>query len=452
MRFAFVLAALVATLDTAIACPAEAVLAEDVSTSDAPSTTASCLTNIDWRHVRRLFEVRYAMGAAGTTRTGIGSMASAFAALELGFALQFGSDPAQPSYEIELSGGASAQRFTGAVEATGLATRAGLRLGPARMAAAMRDEGRGNMATFPLTMELAHTGELAARPRIGSRPELARALYNRERVELATRVIRIEGAGTKVATTAPGATEPSKPSAWALDVFPLYAGLDFAAQDATRFDTTIGGAMLGVVEHTLGAKLDVLALEHRRSDLSMTGPTSLQTIWVLKLDGVDPHTGTGYRMGWGELVVPDELSDFAYRVDPENGRLTIGGFGWYSQPRAWGGFGVQYGREPYISMAGEIGLEDRVSAEVYVPRALGLVARAFGARTKRLVDDALVHDLTAGIEVDATYAGDGWSSRLGLELGRTYYTALDDAMPTTTGFVGSLGLTLQHTGRRAWLR
>lgn len=456
MRFAFVLttlAGLVGSTGLATACPVEsAVLAEDVSTNAAPTTSAPCLTNVDWRSVRRLFEARYAIGASGTTRTGVGSMTSAFAALELGFALQLGSDPAQPSYEIELSGGASAQRFTGAVEATGLTTRAGLRLGPARMVASMDDEGRGNIAAFPLTMELAHSGELAARPRISSRPEMARALYSRERVELATRVIRVEGAGTKAATTAPGTTEPRKPSAWAIDVFPLHAGVDFAAQDATRFDTTIGGSMLGVVEHTLGAKLDLLALDYHRSDLSMAEPTELTTIWMLRIDGVDPHTGTGYRMGWGEVVVPEQHAAFAQRVDPENGRLSIGGVGWYSRPRGWGGFGMQYRREPYVSMTGELGLEDRVSAEVYFPRALGLVARTFGARTKRLVDDALVHDVTAGIEVDATYQGDGWSSRLGVELGRTYYTVLDDAMPETAGFVGAVGLTLQHTGRRAWSR
>jgi hypothetical protein len=78
--------------------------------------------------------------------------------------------------------------------------------------------------------------------------------------------------------------------------------------------------------------------------------------------------------------------------------------------------------------------------------------RGFGARTTRLVDDALVHDLTTGIELGASYGGKGWTSKLDLELGRTFYTALDNTMPTEAGFVASFGLSVQHTGRRAWLR
>lgn len=448
MRPALVLVVtLCADLAVAAACPSAT---DEVSTDHAPSTTA-CFTDIDWRSVRRLVEVRYALGASGEARSGIGNMASAFAALELALALQFGSDPAAPSYEIELAGGGAAQRYTGAVDATGLATRAGFRLGPARLAATIVDEGRTNAAFFPLTMELAHSGELAARPRIGSRPELARAQYNRQRVELATRMLRVEGAGEKPATTAPGATPPRRPSARAIDLFPLHAGIDVAAQDTTRVDATIGGSLLGIVDHDRGGKLDLLRLDHRHTELTMQGPVSLVTVWMLRLDGVDPGTGTGYRIGWGEVIVSDELADFARAVDPEDERLAIGGIGWYSE-RAWGGYGVQYQREPYIAITGEIGLEDRVAAEVYVPRWWGLVGRAYGARTKRLAGDVLAHDVTMGLEVGATYAGPGWSSKLGVELGRTFYTMLDETLPTTTGFVASFGATLQHTGSRAWLR
>lgn len=444
--------ALVFRSGLATACPPPTPsLPTDVSTNETPATASPCIVHVDWRTGRRLLEVRYALGAGATTRSGIGSTANAFGALELAYALQFGSDLDQPSYEIEGSAGVAAQRFAGAIDANGLVTRAALRLGPARVAESVVDEGRANFAAFPMTMELAHTGELGARPRISTRPELARALYGRERVELATRVLRVEGAGTKASTSPPGETEPSAPSSWALDVLPLHTGLDVAMQDGSRIETTVGGALMGVVEHTMGAKLDLLGVEYRHVDLPMSEPTSLMTVWMLKLDAVDPTTGTAYLLGWGEVVVPEELQAFARHIDPENGHLTIGGAGWYAR-RAWGGFGMQYKREPYIAMTGELGLEDRVSGEIYVPRALGLVARGFGARTHRLVDDELVHDFTAGIEIDASYARDSWQATLGLELGRTFYTALDASMPTTTGFVAALGVTAQHTGRRAWHR
>ena len=450
MRVAFAVAGLALSSSSAFACPERVADPTDVSTNEAPATTDPCIVDVDWRSVRRLFEIGYAVGAGGTSRSGIGHAANAFAALDLAYALQFGSDPAQPSAEIELTGSATAHRLSGAIDATGLVTRGSLRVGAARMAEAMVDEGRGNVAVFPL--ELAHTGELAARPRISTRPELARALYGRERVELATRVLRVEGAGEKASTVAPGETKPRKPSAWAIDLLPLHTGVDIAMQAGTRFDWTVGGALLGVADHSMGAKLDVLGVEYRRIDLPMSGPTTMETVWVLRMDAVDPKTGTGYLLGWGEVIVPDALQDFADRVDPENdGTVTIGGVGLYSHTK-WGGFGAQYKREPYLAMTGELGLEDRVSGEVYVPRALGLVARVFGASTKRLIADELSQDFTAGLELDASYATGGWRSTVGLELGRTYYTALDNALPLRAGFVAALGLTVQHSGRKAWTR
>jgi hypothetical protein len=179
---------------------------------------------------------------------------------------------------------------------------------------------------------------------------------------------------------------------------------------------------------------------------------NLFTVWMLRLDGVNPKTGTSYMLGWGELVLPEELNAFAHEFDPDDGTPTVGGAGWYSKPRVWGGFGMQYKREPYVSLSGELGMEDRVSAEVYVPGALNLVARAFGARTKRLVADAFVQDFTTGLELVASYERWGVTSNLGLEIGRTFYTALDDTIPMTTGFVASAALTIQHAGTHAWRR
>ncbi|HEY5934322.1 MAG TPA: hypothetical protein VIU61_06805, partial [Kofleriaceae bacterium] len=120
--------------------------------------------------------------------------------------------------------------------------------------------------------------------------------------------------------------------------------------------------------------------------------------------------------------------------------------------RSWGGFGLQYKREPYVSMQGDIGLEDRVFGEISVPRALNLVARTFAARATRVVDGTVQYDSTAGFELDASYAHRGWIGKVGLEIGRTYYTALDNALPGSAGFAAAVELTLQHTGGRTWTR
>jgi hypothetical protein len=409
------------------------------------------MTNVDFSRTRRTFEVGYAVGAGGTSQTGVGNAGSVFGALDLGYGLQFGGDEAQPSYEIELTGGVTALRVAGDVQATGVITRAGARIGPAQMNASIVDEGRGNLAVFPLTMELAHVGELAARPRMSARPEMARKLYGRERVELATRIVRVEGAGEKAQSGAPGQVEAKKPSSWSLDFMPVHAGLDVAMQDGARIETTIGGAMLGVEEHTSGASLEFFGLEHRRIALPMS-TTDLATVWMLRIDGVDPYTGSQYRMGWGEVIGMPGRDELGMKLDPENGSISIGGVGWFSKRRAWGGFGAQYKREPFVTMTGDVALEDRLSAEVYVPRALGLVASVFAAWTTRLVDGELKTESTAGFELGASYAGDGFTSKVGLEIGRSYYTALDDAMPTSAGFAAAFGLTVQHTGRRAWMR
>lgn len=454
MRSALLIAALSALFPAglALACPpATLSLPTDVPTDDTPATGSPCIVRVDWRSTRRLLQIDYALGAGATTQSGLGETASAFGAIELAYALQFGADVEQPSYEVEATAGVAAQRFAGAVEANGLVTRAAVRLGPARVAAAVVDDGRSNFAAFPMTMELAHTGELGARPRIGTRPELSRALYGRERVELATRVLRVEGAGTQASAVRYGDTASTPPSSWGLDLLPLHAGLDVAIQNGSRIETAVGGALVGVVEHTTGAKLDVLGVDYRHVDLPMSAPANLLTVWVVKLGTVDPSTGTSYFLGWGEAVVPEAQLDFAYRIEPESGRLTIGGVGWYTR-RTWGGFGMQYKREPYIAMTGELGLEDRISGELYFPRLLGLVARGFAASTHRLVDDELVHDHTAGVEIDVSYTRERWRATVGFELGRTFYTVLDDSMPTTTGFVAAFGITAQHVGRRTWHR
>ena len=449
VRFAALFASLVSAPTIATACPTGAPT--QVTTDATPATNSPCIYDVDFTHSSRAVEVGYALGGAGTSQTGIGQTATAFAGLDLGYAMQFGSDPDQPSYEIELSGGVSAQRSAGDVAATGLVTRGEARLGPAQVTEAVIDDGRTNFAFFPFTMELAHTGELAARPRLAARPELARALYNRERIAVSTRLIRAEGAGEKAQTTAPGATLPKKPTSWALDFLTLHGDLDIAAQSATRTEAGIGGALLGVTEHTTHASMDVFGIDHRHVAFATGEATSFDTLWMFRFQGVNPDTGTQYYIGWGDVIAMPDRDVLARKIDPENGDVTIGGLGWFAK-RWWGGYGAQYKREPFATMTGEVALEDRVSGELFFPRPLPVTARAFWARTTRLVEDELRHSTTAGVQLDTSYARGGFVSTLALECGRTFYTVLDDTMPQSTGFAASAGLTVQHSGRRTWVR
>ena len=439
-------AALTTSSAIAFACPDQ-----QVTTDEAPATSSPCAHEVDFSRVRRSISAGYSVGAGGTTQTGVGQTALTFAGLELGYGLSFGGDDDQPSYELEVSGEVSAQHLDGDVSTTGLVTQASARLGPAQITEAVVDDGRANFAFFPLTMELAHTGEMGALPRLGSRPELARSPFDRERLALSTRLVRVEGAGEKASTAAPGATLPKKPTSWALDFITLHGDLDVAKQSATRVETGIGGALLGVTEHTTQASAEVFGIEHRRIDLPMTGATNLDVLWMLRVNGVNPQTGSQYYVGWGAVIDMPDRDELAHRIDPENGDISIGGLGWFAN-RAWGGYGLQYKREPFVTMAGAVALEDRVSAEVFVPRPLPVVARAFAARATRLVDNELRHDSTAGVQLDTSYARGGFVSRLGVELGRTFYTALDDTMPQSTGFAASAGLTVQHSGKRTWMR
>lgn len=441
MRISVALFAIALEALDAMACPGQDA---DISGTSTPS--AWCLST-DWGQVRRSFEIRYAVGAGGATRTGLGASANAYATLELGSAWQFGGDPAQPSYEIEVSAGATGARSTGALDTNALTTRAALRLGPARLPPSIIDTGRGNIAPFPLTLELAHAGELGARPRLGARPELARAMYDRQRVELATRAVRIEAAGTTVAqTTAPGTVAPAEAASYAVDAFPVRASIDLARQDGMRVDTRVSGAMVGIVDHARGA-LAIIDVEYRHVDVAPVAPIELFTLWFFRYDVVDHRTQTAYSVGWGQTMFRQAVDLAASFGD--DGSPMVGGVGLFTH-RAWGGLGFQYRRDLYVASTGDIGLEDRVSGELSLPALLGGVLRGFTARTSRLVDDKPVHDVTAGVEVAASYERAGVRAQLGLELGRTFYTALDDTLPTTTGFVTQLGLTLQHAGRHAW--
>jgi hypothetical protein len=430
----------------ASACPG--TLPHEVSTDESPGTQSPCMRQVDFSTYRSAVDIRYVLGASGANQSSVGTTANAFVVLDLGYGLQFG-DEAQPSYEIELSAGAAGQRTGGDVSATGLVTRGTVRVGPAQMAPSVLDEAKGNIAWLPLTWELAHVGELQAQPRLSARPDLSRARYGRERVELATRLVRVEGAGEKKASTAPGLTEVKKPTAWVIDAIALHGGVDATMQNGTRLETTIGGAMLAGGEHTSGLSMEFFGIEHRHYNLPMLGTSNLAVFWALRVDGTNPKTGTQYYAGWGEVIEMPDRDKLAERIDPYEQKLTIGGLGWFFN-RGWGGWGLQYKREPFMTMTGAVALEDRVSAEVFVPRALNLVVRAFAASATRLVNDDLRHDSTAGVELDASYTRDGFTSKLGLGFGRSFYTSLDGGLPDRAGAAASVALTVQHAGGRSW--
>jgi hypothetical protein len=445
MRIARVVLILPLLPEVASACPQ--MLFNEVSTDDRP-VVRPCMQQVDFSTYRRAIDIRYAIGASGTTQSTLGTTATAFGGLELGYGLQFGNE-AEPSYEIDLSAGVTGQRTGGDVSATGLVTRGSLRIGPAPMSPSVVDEARGNMAWLPLTWELAHAGELAAQPRLSARPDLSRARYNRERLELSTRVVRVEGAGEKERDTAPGMTREKKPTSWVVDAIPLHGGLDVTMQDGARTEMTIGGAMLAFAEHTGGISIEMLGIDHHRYDLPMLEPVNLDTISMLRIEGINAHTGARYYVGGGEVIAMPDRDKLAERIDPSEGKITVGGVGWFFI-RSWGGWGAQYKREPFLTMTGAVALEDRLTAEVFVARALNLVLRAFTASATRLVNDELRHDSTAGVELDASYTRDRFTSKIGVGLGHSFYTALDGALPDRAGMTANVALTVQHAGGRSW--
>ena len=347
-------------------------------------------------------------------------------------------------YQLAASVGAAAHHVAGAIDASGASTHAELRLGPARVADGDPANARVNLVTFPLTFELAHDGELAALPRLGARPDVVRAAYGWQRVDLATRLGRSE-------REAADAHDPDRGASVTVDAVALHATLDATAQgDAARTEATLAGA-LGAVTVS-GAwptrHLEVLGFEYRDLRLPGARRAVIAIAWLGQLDVVGAHTGDRYGAAWGLVATMPGIDALADALAVRDHELHVGRLGWWHE-WAGGGFGAQYQRAPYVTMAAQPALEDRWSIEAYRAGPVDVRAQAFVARTRRALADAAALDTSGGLAVELHRRAGDLDVTLATEVGRSYYGALDGAAPTL-GLAGRATLTIQHAGSHAW--
>jgi hypothetical protein len=403
-----------------------------------------------------ILDVDYAIGTHAVAATGGGSRVDTSIGIDLGYTAQLGSEQ-QPEYELGLTAGVTAHRIEGAgsIAANGIATRAALRLGAAPLYLTDTTD-RYNAVWFPFGFELAHDGDLAQLPRLSRRPDLRRAVFGREQVALATRLVRIEMSGDNVpAGTAvgPGARTPEST---AIDVIALRGELEATMQDGTRLEAAVGGDLVAGVGRSQDATIGLLGYEHRATRPLDGDWQGIGTVWFFRAEWAEPHSGSRYFVGWGMIATAPnaplfrELMRMRDTSSDDDDEMTVGGFAWY-WPRAWGTVGFQFRRDPFITMAGEPGVEDRLHVEAVRPGTTRFASRWFVARTLRLVSEALREDITTGLEVDASREIGGFDVALRGELGRTFYAAVDDGAPEV-GFAAHAALSISRRGGKRWTR
>jgi hypothetical protein len=399
--------------------------------------------------IGHVLEGGYGIGAGGFT-DGTTSAVVVSTQGDVGYRAVLENRDGQPTYAIAAGGGVTLGRMQGTISASQATTRAHLRLGPTPVPAS---EERGNLAWFPLTFELDHDGEVGAVPRLSARPDASRGVFDRQRVSLATRLVRAEVGETRTTPTTggPSTTAPVEPISAAIDVLTVFADAETTMQGGTRLEAGIGGALLSITSHYLEqGRADVFALEHRTSWLPDGTTASIATLWMLKATFGKPETGSTYMLGWGvaigepydQLVTPTE--------DDPHPDLNVGGIGGWWQ-RRWGGIGFQYERRPYMTMAGEPALDDRAWIEGWRAGKLALTAKGYVARTGRFADGEWLADWSSGLELGARRAVAGVEVAVSFEVGQTYYGELDGDRPEL-GFAARGGLSLRRSGRRTWTR
>ncbi len=367
------------------------------------------------------------------------------------YGVTFGRD-GHPAYQIATSLGALVNHLAGAVDATGASTHAELRVGPALVADGDAQNRRTNTVSIPLTFEIAHDGELAALPRLGARPDVARARYGWQHVGLATRALRFEGEGGVNQRDRPLGPGARAPVPMAFDLLTFHADVDITSQDdgRRRFEGSLGGALLEVTTHGALSNLHVAFLDFDHRAVALTGDqrAAVDTVWVLRADLTSPRTGSRYRIGWGAILDIPGRTELERDLDIDNGELGIGGIGWWHE-RAWGGVGWQYERTPYVTMAAEPAVEDRWSLEAYRAGVVDVRAQAYVARTRRWIDDTWQRDTSGGVALDAHRRLGDVDVTLAAELGRSFYGDLDGQAPRL-GFAGRATLTIRAAADHAW--
>jgi hypothetical protein len=395
-------------------------------------------TCIEW-----MLETRHelvASASAGITASGDsrGGLMSEVARADLGYTLSFGKDV--PFWAIDISAGVTGQRNDGLVSGFGASTRLALYAGPVAPPAESRYMTSGGLA--PLPIDLKHEGELAALPRLSAPADVAPGTYSSEHVDLQSAVVRF-AALSEEQNDAAHAIQRGY-----LDLIPLWGTLDATFQGGTRVGGSFGGAMLGVAAqggHYPG-HLYLLGIEDHALQLIDGTAREWTEIWVVRSEFTSRTTGTGFRLGWGQIAGefpwPGEERD--HRKSHSIGELALGDFD---------RFDVQYARHPYITMAGNYAYEDRVSGEAAIGTDFHIALRGFVAHTVQGNGEMIVaKDWTAGVEATGSRKISGLDVGMRAEVGRSFYASLDEAAPQP-GFAAraavSISRSVQKTlGRR----
>lgn len=347
--------------------------------------------------------------------------------------------------QLDLEANAAVARMQGAVDATGATTHAALALGPSPFPPGNGDAVRA--AVFPLSFELAHDGDLRALPRLSDAPDLRRAPYAWERVTVATRFLRAEGADDGVDEET-GTIEDR--STFALDAAPVRASLGVTDQDgARRVDAAYSIALLAVEQRwPLEGRAEILAVEERVSQLSDGRTVTTDVAYFLRF--LFPlSTGTTYEIAWGTMFGTDDSAREPVR-DHRAGAGQFASFGIGAEDERRGG-GVQlYRRTPYVSLDGRAMIDERGWIEGwFTARDIRWRGRAFLAHARRATPGAGPGTWTGGVEVSADRQVGPFDVGVRAEAGRSFYAALDGADPSAA-FTARGGVTVRRAASRRW--
>ncbi len=402
--------------------------------------------DLDFSEVEHQVALRYATSVTTAADTGGAAVVRATIGGEAAYQAAFGRE--QHEYLIDADVAASASRLEGTVRASGVATRARLAIGPAPLPASNRDAA--NMVPFPFSFELEHTGDLAALPSLADRADVLRAPYLRQRVALATRALRVEYSEDGIDQEHGG--EPTLDrEVGALDLFAVRGDVEVTGQGGTRVDAGVTVGLFGVVVR-FPAELtgDIVALEARATELPDGQHATTSTFWIVRADTTNDATGARYTLAWGIVVGQDTPVGRARRIDHRTD-THVGGIGFFGDPRRGHGLGAQYLRAPYVTMAGEPAIEDRLFVEAWQDvRTTRLVGRVFVAHTgRRLASGEDASDWTGGVELDARRDVGPFAVGAHAEGGHSFYAALDGGAPTAA-LGARAALTIQRASGRRW--
>jgi hypothetical protein len=239
--------------------------------------------------------------------------------------------------------------------------------------------------------------------------------------------------------------------AGALDLLAVRADVEWTGQDGTRVDAGATVGLFGVeARFPVAMAGDVLAIEARATELPDGEVASTHTFWIVRAEGANPATGSGFTIAWGVVVGQDTPVGRPREVDHRT-EAHVGGLGWFSDPARPHGWGAQYVRAPYVTMAGEPAVEDRAFVEGWTDVGVTrLVGRAFVAHTSRQQADGEVRgDWTGGVELDARRDVGPFAVGVHAEGGHSFYAALDGGAPAA-GVGARAALTVQRASGRRW--